>query len=240
MKNHTGRLIAFVLSECFAVCLMAVAQDRTAKINPILSTKIEHFALTDQPFPDGVAKLSLETVPLALGFEEILREKFTDSPQRGPRFTLTMENKTVREILDALCRMDERYTWSLNGRTIKVYPRSTIGDSSYLLNRRLEKLEISSVDAPEHALKAIADQLPPPREQIAYAAIGGGDTRYAQPWTRTFEKLTVREAINELAAHMGTRSTWVFSGSKDFRAFSFFRTGFNVSATPEATASHAP
>jgi hypothetical protein len=184
------------------------------------------FTLTNQTLFDGLAALSSKRIPLALGFEEVLKLKFTDQPPQNPRFSLDLKSKTPAEIVEVLCTMDPRYTWSRDGATINVYPRAVIGDPAYLLNRKLNKLEVMNLPDPDHALLAIIRELPPPLEQVSYTGIGG-DSSYAAPWTMSFHDLTVRQAINRLAAHMGTRSQWVFYGSRDFRSFAFFKAGFN-------------
>lgn len=108
---------------------------------------------------------------MAFGFEEVLKEKFSDPPIRNPRFSVQLENATVRDILDTLCVMDYRYTWSQDGQAINVYPRATIGNPSSLLNRMVAKLEIKELSDPYGVLWLIADALPPPKEQVGYAQI---------------------------------------------------------------------
>jgi hypothetical protein len=195
-----------------------------------LDSRIAHFDLVDQTLSDGLTKLRSEPLRLSFGFESVLRERFADPPIPDPRFSLHLENSSFREILDALCRMDVRYTWSQDGATINVYPWPNIGDSSYLLNRKLVKLEIKSITDIQYGLLAIVQQLPPPKEQVAIAQIGVGFLSYPpEAWSATFEDVTVRQAINRLAIHGGPRSYWHFGGSKEFRAFSFWNAGITTS-----------
>lgn len=86
---------------------------------------------------DALATLSASPVPLALGFESILKAKSHDPAPADVRFSLNVRNKTVRQVLDALCAMDQRYTWSQDKETINVYPHATMGDASYFLNYKL-------------------------------------------------------------------------------------------------------
>ena len=183
--------------------------------------------LTNQTLFDGLAKLSSERIPLALGFEEVLKARFSDPPTPDPRFSVEPENKTVREILQSLCALDTRYTWSSDGDTANVYPIAVRDDSTYLLNRRISRLHVEQITDIVQGLLAVAKQLPPPEEQIAQAQAGGDDSYPPVPWTAAFEDVTVRQAINRLAAHMGPRSAWLFQGSRDFRTFAFFKAGFN-------------
>lgn len=196
-----------------------------------LDTSVADFSLLNQTIFDGVSELNSEAVPFSFGFERLLKAKFNDPAIPDPNITLMLRNATVKEILDALCKADERYTWSVDGSTINVYPRRTIDDSSYFLNRRLGKLEIQNITDIQQGLLAIAQQLPPPKEQIAHAQMGGDSSYPPEPWTATFENLTVRQAANRLTGHMGAHSAWLFSGSQEFRAFSFFRLGFRRPST---------
>jgi hypothetical protein len=219
-----------LLSSIFLVFLtLSMSASKAVREEPtasVLNTTIPDFFLADQTIFDGVSELSSESVPLAFGFENVLKVKFGDPPIPDPLIDVTLQDATVKEILDALCKADPRYTWSLDGSTVNIYPRETTDDPSYLLNRRLEKLDIKNITDIDDGLLAIAQQLPPPLEQIAHAQVGGDTTYPPQTWTATFEKLTVRQAVNRLADHMGAHSAWFFSGSRDFRAFAFYRLGF--------------
>jgi hypothetical protein len=96
------------------------------------------FEVKDATFMDVVSELSLKPIEgLHLGVEEILRETVPDSPAETPRFSLLLHNNNVREILNAI-RGDGRYMWSQDGRTINIYPKSTLDDEAYLLIRNLE------------------------------------------------------------------------------------------------------
>jgi hypothetical protein len=161
-----------------------------------------------------------------MGFEHELKSKQTDPPILDPRITLHLKTTTVREALDAMCRVDSRYTWSTDDKFINVYPIKTVNDASYLLNRRLMRLDLKELTDIQLGLLAIVNQLPPPREQVAVAQIGGDDSYPPEPWTTSYEDLTVRQAINRLVRHMGERGSWAFTGPADFRAFAFNRQGF--------------
>lgn len=192
-----------------------------------LTVKVHNFKITGQTIFDGIARLSSQPIALNIGFEEILRPKFTDPPLPSPRLSLDLKEATAEEIIQTLCATDGRYTWSFDGHTINVFPRSVADDPKYLLNRRIASFHLESITSIEQGLLAISKQLPPPSEQIAISEIGGADAYSSQPWTTSFEDITVRQAINNLALHMGGRSQWLFYGSHDFRAFAFFRDGFN-------------
>jgi hypothetical protein len=192
-----------------------------------LDYRLAEFEITDTSFVEAVSQLSRQPIEgLHLGLEEVLREKMSDPPFQGPHFSISLRNATVREIVDSLCTYDSRYMWSLDGKTINIYPKTTMEDVAYLLNRRLERIAVTSIPDPGEGLTFLDKQLPPPREQLAYAGVGG-DPSYSTPWTVAFEDVTVRQFINRLSEHMGQHTSWVFYGSKQERLFFFVKGGFH-------------
>ena len=194
-----------------------------------LEAKVRSFDVTRGIVRDGVSQLSRANIEgLHLGFEEIIRDKIQDNPWTlGTLFSVHLEDKTVREILDALCQADARYAWSEDGASINIYPRATIGDPSYLLNLRLERIALSNMPDPDQALTPLWKLLP--QQQIGYAGPGLGGNAYSEPWSVIFENLTVRQFINRIAEHIGPRSTWVWQGGQGERMFTFLKAGFSTS-----------
>ncbi len=195
----------------------------------MLSARVRLFELRDQTLHDGIAELSVQGLPLAIGFEEILRARYSGPPTPRVSFSLTLRDSTVRRILDALCANDPRYSWSTDGRTVNIYPVATVGDPRYLMNRRIAVLRLRSLTRVQLGLLGISRALPSGQGQVAEMGIGGDDTFPGNPWTVTLRNRTVRQIVNRLAEHMGPRSAWILYGSEDFRAFFFNRYGFNAS-----------
>src|SRR3954471_20714021 len=108
--------IAVVAVLLFLVCGFAPSMLGQAAplVRSTLELRIDDFQLIDDSFSNGVALLSLTKLPLSIGFEDVLKERFADPPVAGPSITLVLKNATVREILDGLCARDNRYTWSLD------------------------------------------------------------------------------------------------------------------------------
>lgn len=192
-------------------------------IQPVTEARIPHFRLSGQTLEEGVLELAHGPAPFAFGFENILRDKVKDRTLPQRRLTLQLNGMTVAQILNSLCRADSRYTWSRDGSTINVYPRATVRDPSYLMNRRLKVFRVAGITHIDQGLLAIARELPPPIEQIAHVEIGGSVEYPAQPWTATFRNVTVRQVLNRLADHIGPRSSWVLYGSRQFREFGFYQ-----------------
>jgi hypothetical protein len=90
-----------------------------------LEAQVDHFYLGNGTILDGIYKLSEERLLINFGFEKILKNKLADAELTYPRITAVLDNKSVREILDALGRADTHYNWSVDGGTINVYPRTT-------------------------------------------------------------------------------------------------------------------
>lgn len=189
--------------------------------------RIQRFDVTDAILRDGLSELSLKNVEgLHLGFEEIIRDRIQDDPRSlNPHFSLHLEGRTVREILNALCTSDARYTWTEDGTSINVYARTTKDELSYLFNVSISRITVKDIPDPDQGLTPLSKLLPD--QQIGYFGSGGNDA-YSEPWTASFENLTVRQFINRIAEHLGSQTTWVWQGGKDERMFTFFKAGFHT------------
>lgn len=197
-----------------------------------LEIKVHEFNLKDAILRDGISELSLKNVVgLHLGFEEIIQERIQDDPRAlNPHFSLHLEDRSVREIIEALCKSDGRYTWSEDGDSVNVYPAASEHDSSYLLNLRIAQITAKDIPDPNHGLTPLSKTFP--SQQVGYYGSGLADNTYAEPWTATFQGLTVRQYINRIAEHMGPRTSWTWAGGKGERMFTFVKGGF---LTPWAT-----
>jgi hypothetical protein len=188
--------------------------------------RLVEFEVNNATFVEAVSELSEQPVEgLHIGIEEVLRKTESKSTPEKGRFSLKLKGKTVREVLDALCGQDGRYMWTLEEKTINIYPKAIKNSSSYLLNRKLDQITVTDIHNPEAALVFLDRQLPPPREQLGYGGTGG-DSSYDIPWSQSFRELTVRQFINRLSEHMGSRTSWVFFGSVQERLFTFRKGGF--------------
>lgn len=199
--------------------------------------RIARFQVNDAIFREAVSELSLEKVPgLHLGFEEVIRGRIQDNPRAvAPHFSLQLQNKSIGQILDALCTVDSRYKWSEDGGTVNIYPRDLEEDSSYLFNIRIDRLDLKDVPDPDQALTPLSKKIPD--QQVGYFGPGLGNNSYEKPWTTTFEDLTVRQFVNRIAEHMGSQTAWVWEGGKGERMFTFLKGGFRTpnSAKPETS-----
>jgi hypothetical protein len=200
----------------------AAAQANTAGVggSSPLADRVQSIIVHNGTILDGLAQLSAQSSELSFSFEEILKPKFNDPEAPQVRFDLDVRNRAVSEALDALCERDVRYTWTLDGAAVNVFPRRVEHDSSYLVNRRIPQLELKDLKNAGEAAFAVVAELPPPFEQIAYAQ-AGGDISYAAPWHASLRNVTVRQAFNLIARQLNTRGGWILSGSVDFRTIGF-------------------
>lgn len=220
--------VTLLVAALLAFSVTAAFCQDGASNQPVLDEKVARFEVFNQTMRESVAQFSSERLPLNLGLEAVLKKKTSD-PVTDPRFTLKLENKTVREILDALCASDNRFTWSSDASGVNIFPRATIGDVSYFLNRRIDQLNISSASDPYDALTPLVRLFP--TEQLAYAHLGVS-VNFSQPWSATFKQLTVREFLNRLAAHLGPSGGWTFYGAENARWFNFHKGPYSVLGSP--------
>src|ERR1700687_513 len=155
---------------------------------PALSNRVAHFDLTDAALIDALSKLSNEPIAgLHLGIEEIIQDKFPERTDRSVRFSLSLHDVTVRDIIDTLCKSDGRYPWSVEGSSVNVYPSETVGNSSYLLNCELDSIALKNIKSPSDGLTTLMKLLP--GEQLGYRGIGIGiNNDYPEPWNAVFRK----------------------------------------------------
>jgi len=193
---------------------------RSESPKPPLDFKVQHFDVDDAILRDGLSELSQKNIDgLHLGFEEAIREKFEDDPrEQNAHFSLHLSDKTVREILDTLCKSDGKYAWSADQSSINVYPRVSIDDPEYLLGLQIDQISLKNIPNPDQALPELLNKFP--AHQVGYSQVGG-DNSYPEPWTVSFSHLTVRQFINRISEHMGQRTSWIWRGGKDSRLFTF-------------------
>lgn len=221
----------FVVLSVVFIALCVVAQQASPNpSNDVLNRPIAAFDLDTGSLIDGLSKLSMTAQPINIGFEEILRERWREKPPPDPRFSLHLRATTIRQILDTLCNYDSRYTWSSDGRTINVFPRTVMLDRNYLLNRIVVSISFSSITSADDVLTPLAHIFP--NEQIGYTHMGG-DPSYEKPWSISFTNITVRQLMNRAAENILPGATWIFSGSKDQRFFTFQKGGFRTSDSKE-------
>jgi hypothetical protein len=230
MRNRVGIRPLFSVTLLLSLGSLGAEAQIVDLAEQLLDRRVPKFEMRNGTLFDGVARLSAEPTQLAFAFEDLLTAHPHDPLPPEVPLSIHLDNGTIRELLTTMCRADGRYTWTRDGTTVNVYPKETVGGGSYLMNRRLPRLELTGVSAAEDAMFAAVTQLPPPFEQIAFAQ-AGGDTSFPTPWKTTFENLTLRHALNLIARNISFRGGWVLSGSRDFRTVGFHNQRIHESQT---------
>jgi hypothetical protein len=221
---------------------IAVSNMRRAAFIPLIVISASLLAISeisfcqsfqDDPFAKRVASIRLEDeslivsitrlghdTGLAVSIEYPLAESVKDRPPVLHRYHTEIQGGTVSEVLDRLTALDQQFSWTRSGKLINVFPRSVVADRTYLMNRIVNSLSYDRVSDVEQAVYSAVGQLPLPREQIAVLQSGTLLT-LPEPWTATFQNITVRELLDQIMMRLGPQYGWELSGSKDFRLLRF-------------------
>ncbi len=227
-NRSVSRFLALIVAcgEIFVLTLTPAISRPRLPINrspsDVLDRVVSAYKVDNRPIRDVVQELFTSVEGVDMGFEDVLAETLDDPDVPSPAMSLDLSGATLRTALFAICAADPRYTWSIDGATVNVYPQSVSSDPAYLMNRELYSFRLDHAVDIQDGFLAIVHQLPPPTEQVAILQAGGDSSYPPEPWTVTYERVTVRQAINRLAEQMGGSTSWFFSGSKDFRHFAFF------------------
>lgn len=181
---------------------------------------MQGFQLQDETILDALARINAAT-GLSVSVELILKDNLSDHEVEYPRLNSLVNGGQTKKILDAICALDARFTWSRYKNTINVYPRRSIGaGDKYFMNRRLAHIEIKESLDPAQAVFQTVSRLPGPLEQIAFMQTGG-EVGFPRPWNLSLNGVTVRQAFDEIAEHLGKGYGWTLSGAKNFRVIRF-------------------
>jgi hypothetical protein len=167
----------------------------------------------------GITRLGHDA-GLAISVEYPLGESVKDRPPALRRFHAEVPAGTVSDVLDRLTALDQQFSWQRSGKMINVFPRSVLADRTYLMNRVVESFSYDRISDVERAVYSAVGKLPLPTEQIAIMQTGAVLV-LPEPWTTTFQNITVRELLDRLMIRLGPQYGWELSGSKDFRLLRF-------------------
>ncbi|MFI5176281.1 MAG: hypothetical protein ACHQKY_15580 [Terriglobia bacterium] len=177
----------------------------------LLQQPIQELSLENQRFMDGIVKLDTLVSGLGFSVEYILSPPRAPLPT-DPRFTTKITGVTLAEALEWLCKLDPRYTWSRDGTTINIFPRTSLEEKNYYFTRKLSHLvfreERNAYDAVEKVLTPISS----PKEAVLTLK---GVRDYQTPLSATFTNITVREALNRLIQHLSPTEGWMVFGNQE-------------------------
>jgi len=173
-----------------------------------LEMKIDALELKDETLGDALGQLN-QAYDISISIEGVLPEKGTIA---NPKFSARIENRTLADVLDWLCALDGRYSWSRDGNNVNIFPRNSASDDSYFFNRKLPELTLSDIRKVSDAVLALDRQSNDPSGGVIYMGIGQ-KLNFAKPWTATFSNITVRQALNRIARQLGPTYGWQIGGT---------------------------
>jgi len=181
-----------------------------------LGQKVQLFQLTDETIFDGLARLD-QSYGIPISIEGILPDEGTVT---NPKFRAKIENETLADALSWLCSLDPRYRWTLDGTMVNFFPAAFMHDPHYLFNRQLPVLHFQDVGQSGDAAIEVIRQLGDPTEHLYFLGIGGTQA-FSKPWTATFDNITVRGALNRIAAELGPTYGWQIGGTTKSKLIMF-------------------
>lgn len=176
--------------------------------------------LNNETILDGLGKLNQSTTGVGFAVEFPLGQTISAKAPSLRTFQVVLAPNTLSNVLDQLRQLDSTFSWQQIGTEVNVFPRSVINDQTYVLNRKIEALDLGDAPDANTALFTAVSFLPGPREQIAIKQ-SGMSLSFSRPWTASFKNITVRELLDKIAEQMGRNYGWQFSGAADFRIVTF-------------------
>src|ERR1700730_9705966 len=128
--------------------------------------------LSNQTVIDGVALLSQTTTHVAFAIEFPLVKTISASAPALRKFDASIAAGTLTGSLNTLCNLDSTFSWQGIGNTVNVFPRALEKDSTYLLSKEIDVLELKGVADVQEAVFAVVDQAPGQKQQIAVLQSG--------------------------------------------------------------------
>ena len=189
--------------------------DRLTEDSSLINQKIGKFALANEGFLVAVARLNSVTSDLGFAIE-LIQGTLTSGQPPDPKFNAEIQEATLAETLDFLCKLDPRYTWSQDETTINIYPRSTLNDPAYFFNRRVTVIEFHEVRNADDTLSKIVAPVSSPKETfLTWQSVRD----YSKPWSAKFTDVTVREALNRVVRHLSPTEGWMVFGNPENLVF---------------------
>jgi hypothetical protein len=218
MKAISIRLTAALIVLSFGRAAEVSGQETPAPTN-VFQQSVAGLSLNNQDIIDGVAMLS-HNVGLAVSVEHELGATTSGAAPQPNTFTAAIGPGTVSEILDGLCALDPTFAWQKDGNMVNMMPRALVSERDYFLNRNVNELVFRDIRDAQEALFKTVGGLPPPKEQVAIMEVGVS-LAFARPWSATFQNISIREALDQIARQLGPTFGWQLTGAKNFRIITF-------------------
>ncbi len=181
-----------------------------------LEQKVESFEIRDETIGEALGQLN-QSFDISISIEGVLPDEGTVT---NPKLNANVRNVTLAEVLDRLCVLDTRYRWARDGNSVNFFPKTSLSDSNYFFNRTLADLHFHDVRRVGDAVIAVDRQSSDPDGGVIYMGIGQKEG-FAEPWTASFSKITVRQALNRIAQQLGPTYGWQIGGTTKARLIVF-------------------
>jgi hypothetical protein len=195
---------------------MTFGQATVATADP-LEQRVVNFELKADTLGDALGRLN-QSINISISIEGVLPQEGTVT---NPKFTAKSENRTVAQILDWLCNLDTRYGWSRDGNNVNVFPRNSSSDPDYFFDRKISNLHFEQLRKVADAVLAVNSQSGDRGGGVIYMGIGQAQS-FTEAWTASFTDITVRQALNRIAQHLGPTYGWQIGGTTKARLIVFY------------------
>jgi len=192
-------------------------QETTAAPAPDpLEQRISLLEFKNETLGEALGRVN-QSFDISISIEGVLPEEGTIT---NPKFTATIENRTLAEVFDQLCALDTRYVWTRDGNNVNLFPRANLNDPTYFFNRVLPELRFHDLRKVGDAVVALDHQAGDPSGGVIFMGIGPKQG-LASPWTQSFKNITVRQALNRIARQLGPTYGWQIGGTTKARLIVF-------------------
>ena len=215
-RTEQRGFITFALVVCLpsVVLTQAATEHRQTKTSDPFVQKVEELSLEDETVFEGIAKLS-QTTTISISLEAVFPEASDPATVQAPKFRTKVSDKTISEVLDWLCALDQRYVWERDRNTANFFPRNTLNKSSYIMNQEVALLSFEGVRDARIAYTEARRQFKLDDEGVGLLRLGGS-LGFGKPWTARFSRITFRKALNRIAEQLGPTYGWQFGGGKEY------------------------
>jgi hypothetical protein len=161
-----------------------------------------------------------QSLGMGISIEYVLSAETNAPPQPLRKISAAVPDGTAKQVLGRVTDLDPAYSLVRHGNMLNLVPKDVLADPAYVLNRKFSVIQIRKSSDVVDAVMQVVDQLPGKREQLAVLQLGGS-LSFSEPWDTTFQNMTVREALDEIAQHRAQTQGWQLLGSGRFRYLVF-------------------
>jgi hypothetical protein len=215
---------AFLFSLLFFTSVGVPQQHESTELRAKLDARVSEYSLSSSGLADALIKLS-KKFEIPIGIEWVRDEEAS----RG--LTRTWRDETIRDIVRSIVKEYPGYDLQLEDGVVHVFRQDLLNDSRNFLNLKVPDFFDVHQEPAGFAniqLRTVIQNIVSPRHASPDAGEGGSYTSGSvdeRPFTLTLRGLTVRQALESLAA-VSEHNIWVvtFSDTSELTPTGFRRT----------------